>query len=178
MHTVEVVGGSSRVPALLRIIKDFFGKEPGRTLNAKECVSRGAALNCAMLSPIFRSANGCLQLNPLSRWPCNIDEQRRTCTMLTASSDATTRLSKHGFHSRYSMNPMLAAQVHVHTADTLVLCFAECATLRSLIAFPLALSSLGKKMVHLTRRPSSRGQALFLAVKCSLSSGMPCCPSY
>ncbi len=57
VHTVEVVGGSSRVPALLRIIKDFFGKEPGRTLNAKECVSRGAALNCAMLSPIFRSVS-------------------------------------------------------------------------------------------------------------------------
>ena len=57
VHTVEVVGGSSRVPALLRIIKDFYGKEPGRTLNAKECVSRGAALNCAMLSPIFRLAN-------------------------------------------------------------------------------------------------------------------------
>ena len=57
IHTVEVVGGSSRVPALLRIIKDFFGKEPGRTLNAKECVSRGAALNCAMLSPIFRSVS-------------------------------------------------------------------------------------------------------------------------
>ena len=54
IQSVEVVGGSSRVPALLRIIKDFFGKEPGRTLNAKECVSRGAALNCAMLSPIFR----------------------------------------------------------------------------------------------------------------------------
>ena len=56
VHSVEVVGGSSRVPALLRIIRDFYGKEPGRTLNAKECVSRGAALNCAMLSPIFRSA--------------------------------------------------------------------------------------------------------------------------
>lgn len=55
LHSVEVVGGSSRVPALLRIIKEFFDKEPGRTLNAKECVSRGAALNCAMLSPIFRS---------------------------------------------------------------------------------------------------------------------------
>ncbi|KAL3152123.1 hypothetical protein ABBQ32_001221 [Trebouxia sp. C0010 RCD-2024] len=54
VHSVEVVGGSSRVPALLRIIKDFFDKEPGRTLNAKECVSKGAALNCAMLSPIFR----------------------------------------------------------------------------------------------------------------------------
>ena len=51
---IEVIGGSSRVPALIKILKDFFGKEPSRTLNAKECVSRGCALNCAMLSPIFR----------------------------------------------------------------------------------------------------------------------------
>ena len=51
---IEVIGGSSRVPALIKILKDFFNKEPSRTLNAKECVSRGCALNCAMLSPIFR----------------------------------------------------------------------------------------------------------------------------
>ena len=51
---IEVIGGSSRVPALIKILKDFFAKEPSRTLNAKECVSRGCALNCAMLSPIFR----------------------------------------------------------------------------------------------------------------------------
>jgi molecular chaperone DnaK (HSP70) len=44
-------------------VADFFGKDPSRTLNAKECVSRGAALQCAMLSPIFRFAGvaaGCL----------------------------------------------------------------------------------------------------------------------
>ena len=54
LSSVEVVGGSSRVPAVTRAIAEFFGKEPSRTLNAKECVSRGAALQCAMLSPIFR----------------------------------------------------------------------------------------------------------------------------
>ena len=54
LSSVEVVGGSSRVPAVIRAIAEFFGKEPSRTLNAKECVSRGAALQCAMLSPIFR----------------------------------------------------------------------------------------------------------------------------
>jgi molecular chaperone DnaK (HSP70) len=53
---VEVVGGSTRVPAVLAELRSFFGKEPSRTLNAKEVVSRGCALQCAMLSPIFRFA--------------------------------------------------------------------------------------------------------------------------
>ena len=52
--SVEVTGGSSRVPAIIGILKDAFHKEPSRTLNATEVISRGCALNCAMLSPIFR----------------------------------------------------------------------------------------------------------------------------
>ena len=52
---VEVVGGSSRVPALLRALTEFFGgREPSRTLNAKEAAARGCALQAAMLSPPFR----------------------------------------------------------------------------------------------------------------------------
>lgn len=52
---VEVVGGSSRVPALLRALTEFFGgREPSRTLNAKEAAARGCALQAAMLSPTFR----------------------------------------------------------------------------------------------------------------------------
>lgn len=51
---VEVIGGASRMPALAETVQAVFGSPPSRTLNAKEAVSRGAALNCAMLSPIFR----------------------------------------------------------------------------------------------------------------------------
>ncbi|KAK2079079.1 hypothetical protein QBZ16_002769 [Prototheca wickerhamii] len=54
VHSVEVVGGSSRVPAVLRLLTDYFGREPNRTLNATETVARGCALQCAMLSPAFR----------------------------------------------------------------------------------------------------------------------------
>ena len=52
--SVEVTGGSSRVPAIIGILKEIFQKDPSRTLNATEVISRGCALNCAMLSPIFR----------------------------------------------------------------------------------------------------------------------------
>ncbi|KAL4450109.1 hypothetical protein ABPG77_010778 [Micractinium sp. CCAP 211/92] len=51
---VEVVGGTTRVPAVLKQLTDFFGREPSRTLNAKETVARGCALQCAMLSPTFK----------------------------------------------------------------------------------------------------------------------------
>lgn len=54
VHVVEVVGSGSRVPAIIRILSEFFGKEPRRTMNASECVARGCALQCAMLSPTFK----------------------------------------------------------------------------------------------------------------------------
>ncbi|KAM2058099.1 hypothetical protein ACFX16_030715 [Malus domestica] len=54
IHSVELVGSGSRIPAVARILASVFRKEPGRTLNASECVARGCALQCAMLSPVFR----------------------------------------------------------------------------------------------------------------------------
>ncbi|CAH8363564.1 unnamed protein product [Eruca vesicaria subsp. sativa] len=54
VHMVEVVGSGSRVPAIIKILTEFFGKEPRRTMNASECVSRGCALQCAILSPTFK----------------------------------------------------------------------------------------------------------------------------
>lgn len=54
IHTVEVVGSASRIPAIVKILTEFFGKEPRRTMNASECVARGCALHCAMLSPTFK----------------------------------------------------------------------------------------------------------------------------
>ncbi|XP_016440765.1 heat shock 70 kDa protein 14 [Nicotiana tabacum] len=54
IHSVEVVGSSSRVPAMMKILTEFFGKEPRRTMNASECVAKGCALQCAILSPTFK----------------------------------------------------------------------------------------------------------------------------
>ncbi|KAL3627510.1 hypothetical protein CASFOL_028873 [Castilleja foliolosa] len=54
IHTVELVGSGSRIPAITKVLNSVFGRDPGRTLNASECVARGCAVQCAMLSPIFR----------------------------------------------------------------------------------------------------------------------------
>jgi molecular chaperone DnaK (HSP70) len=54
ISSVEVVGGSTRVPAVFNLVADVFGMTPSRTLNAKEVVSRGAALQCAMISPLIK----------------------------------------------------------------------------------------------------------------------------
>ncbi|XWS20317.1 hypothetical protein CRYUN_Cryun31cG0091000 [Craigia yunnanensis] len=54
VHMVEVVGSASRIPSMLKILTEFFGKEPRRTMNASECVARGCALQCAILSPTFK----------------------------------------------------------------------------------------------------------------------------
>ncbi|KAG6390733.1 hypothetical protein SASPL_148478 [Salvia splendens] len=54
IHSVEVVGSGSRVPAMIKILTEFFGMEPRRTMNASECVAKGCALQCAILSPTFK----------------------------------------------------------------------------------------------------------------------------
>ncbi|CAK7351163.1 unnamed protein product [Dovyalis caffra] len=54
IHSVELVGSGSRIPAIARMLASLFKREPGRKINASECVARGCALQCAMLSPTFR----------------------------------------------------------------------------------------------------------------------------
>ena len=54
IHSVELVGSGSRIPAISKMLNSLFKRELGRTVNASECVARGCALQCAMLSPIFR----------------------------------------------------------------------------------------------------------------------------
>lgn len=55
IDAVELVGGSTRVPAIKERIQKFFGgKTLGFTLNQDEAIARGATFACASLSPVFR----------------------------------------------------------------------------------------------------------------------------
>lgn len=55
VDSIELVGGSTRIPAIKERIQAFFGgRQLSFTLNQDEAIARGATFACASLSPVFR----------------------------------------------------------------------------------------------------------------------------
>ena len=50
INEVILVGGSTRIPAIQKVVKDFFGKEPSRNVNPDEVVAIGAAIQGGVLT--------------------------------------------------------------------------------------------------------------------------------
>ena len=46
---VVLVGGSTRIPKVQQLVKEFFGREPNRSVNPDEVVAVGAAIQAAVL---------------------------------------------------------------------------------------------------------------------------------
>eukprot|EP00758_Cryptobia_borreli_P010714 Tbor_TRINITY_DN5594_c2_g2::TRINITY_DN5594_c2_g2_i1::g.13704::m.13704/K09490/HSPA5, BIP; heat shock 70kDa protein 5 len=50
VQEIVLVGGSTRIPKVQQLIKDFFGKEPNKQMNPDEAVAFGAAVQAAVLT--------------------------------------------------------------------------------------------------------------------------------
>lgn len=50
IHEVILVGGSTRIPKVQEIVKEFFGREPHKGVNPDEVVAAGAAVQAGVLS--------------------------------------------------------------------------------------------------------------------------------
>ena len=50
LDEVLLVGGSTRIPAVQEYIRNYFGKEPNKSVNPDECVSMGAAIQGGVLT--------------------------------------------------------------------------------------------------------------------------------
>ena len=51
VHDVVLVGGSTKIPKVVKLLKDFFnGKEHNRSINPDEAVAYGAAVQAAILN--------------------------------------------------------------------------------------------------------------------------------
>ncbi|MDD2666463.1 MAG: molecular chaperone DnaK [Methanocellales archaeon] len=47
---VILVGGQTRAPAVQKLVRDYFGKEPYKDINPDECVALGAAIQAGVLA--------------------------------------------------------------------------------------------------------------------------------
>ena len=75
---VLLVGGSTRIPAIQEAIKDFFKKEPNKSINPDEVVALGAALQGGILSSDVKNIL-LLDVTPLS---LGIETLGGVCTRL------------------------------------------------------------------------------------------------
>lgn len=60
IDTVLLVGGSTRIPLVQRIVKDTLGKNPSRDISPEEVVSLGAAVQTMVLAPLEGELEGTL----------------------------------------------------------------------------------------------------------------------
>uniref|UniRef100_A0A673SLD9 Heat shock 70 kDa protein 4 n=1 Tax=Suricata suricatta TaxID=37032 RepID=A0A673SLD9_SURSU len=92
IYAVEIVGGATRIPAVKEKISKFFGKELSTTLNADEAVTRGCALQCAILSPAFKVREFSITdvvPYPISlRWNSPAEEGSSDCEVFTKNHAA------------------------------------------------------------------------------------------
>ncbi|VDP32324.1 unnamed protein product [Schistosoma mattheei] len=54
VHSVELIGGSSRIPMIKNVVASVFKQEGKTSLNADEAVARGCAFQAAICSPAFK----------------------------------------------------------------------------------------------------------------------------
>jgi molecular chaperone DnaK len=66
IHNIVLVGGMTRMPAVQKAVKEFFGKDPHKGVNPDEVVAAGAALQGAVLAGEANVEVLLLDVTPLS----------------------------------------------------------------------------------------------------------------
>ncbi|KAF4620767.1 hypothetical protein D9613_000536 [Agrocybe pediades] len=60
---IVLVGGSTRIPKVQQLLKEYFGKEPSRSINPDEAVAYGAAVQGGILAGVTGDLNNVLLLD-------------------------------------------------------------------------------------------------------------------
>lgn len=70
LDAVELIGGTTRIPAVRTRIASVFNKTLSTTLNQDEAIARGATFCCAQLSPVFRVRD--FSIHDISPYPIKV----------------------------------------------------------------------------------------------------------
>jgi len=92
LHAVEITGGATRLVAVQNRLGDYLKKEISKTLNFEESVSRGCALQCAMLSPVFKVRE--FSVIDISMYPIKLSWKSPDSMIIDESKESAEIFSK------------------------------------------------------------------------------------
>lgn len=79
---IVLVGGSTRIPKVQSLLKDFFGKDVNNTINPDECVAYGATVQAAVLSGTGTEETDNLLLLDCTPLSLGLETSGDVCTVL------------------------------------------------------------------------------------------------
>ena len=104
---VILVGGSTRMPSIQKIVKDFFGKEPSKGVNPDEVVAIGAAIQGGVLTGEVTDVL-LLDVTPLS---LGIETMGRVMTKLIESNTTIPAKKTETFTTAVDNQP--SVEIHI-----------------------------------------------------------------
>lgn len=79
---IVLVGGSTRIPKVQKLLKDFFNKDPHTGINPDECVAYGATIQAAVLAGIDSEQTSDILLLDCTPLSLGIETAGEICTVL------------------------------------------------------------------------------------------------
>eukprot|EP00698_Gefionella_okellyi_P003496 TRINITY_DN132_c1_g1_i3.p2 TRINITY_DN132_c1_g1~~TRINITY_DN132_c1_g1_i3.p2 ORF type:complete len:529 (+),score=126.88 TRINITY_DN132_c1_g1_i3:164-1588(+) len=92
LSAVEVIGGSSRVPAVKTTLTQVFGRELSWTLNTSESIARGCGLLGAVLSPAFMVKE--FEIHDTSMYAINLSWRANSASVADMDVDGSDNASQ------------------------------------------------------------------------------------